>query len=445
MSRRSDVRDWTLSRRAFVRAGAISPLGLSLAGQLASERVAEAKTRKRVNCIFVWLQGGPSHIDMYDLKPDAPSEIRGVLQPTQTNVPGTMLGELLPHMASCADKFSIVRSMYCYSNAHGQSDLNLMSGAIPTRDFRPPGFGAVLSWQQKGGLHTQVPPFVQIGDITDPNFGPPGRGGELGRNYDPFIIDESNSGNFTTDVFESPESIGAERLSDRHRLLNRLDGFQSQLEQPLRLAATQDQFREQAFSIVTSRKAKAAFDLTRESEATRDDYGRNKIGQGLLLARRLIEAGVRFVTVRCVVAYAWDHHADIFTRLGHEVPRYDQGYAALLKDLHARGLLDDTLVVTAGEFGRTPRLNSDPAGAGRDHWNRAFSLTMGGGGIKKGVVVGRTDKHAAEVADRPVSVADFAATVYQVLSMNPDQMYYTTAGRPLPALASGTAIQELLS
>ena len=445
MSQRNNSTELSLSRRAFVRAGAISPLGISLAGQLASERVAEAKTRKQVNCIFVWLQGGPSQIDMYDLKPDAPSEIRGVLQPVQTNVPGTMLGELMPHMATCADKFSIVRSMHCYSNAHGQSDLNLMSGAIPTRDFSPPGFGAVLSWQQKRSQHAQVPPFVQIGDITDPNFGPPGRGGELGRHFDPFMVDASNSGNFTTEVFEPPDSIGADRLSDRRRLLRRLDGFQSQLEQPLRLASTQDQFREQAFSIVTSRKAKVAFDLTKENEATRDDYGRNKIGQGLLLARRLIEAGVRFVTVRCVVAYAWDHHAEIFTRLRHEVPPYDQGYAALLKDLHDRGLLDDTLVITAGEFGRTPRLNSDPLGAGRDHWNRAFSLTMGGGGIKRGLVVGRTDKHAAEVADRPVSVADFAATVYHTLSMNPTQIYHTRSGRPLPALANGKVIQELLS
>ena len=196
--------------------------------------------------------------------------------------------------------------------------------------------------------------------------------------------------------------------------------------------------------MLTGSKAKDAFDINQESDATRDAYGRNRVGQGLLLARRLVEAGVRFVTVKGYVRYGWDHHPEVFPRLRTEVPPYDQGYAALLKDLADRGMTENTLVITAGEFGRTPRLNTDARGPGRDHWNKAFSLTMGGGGIKTGLLLGATDKHAAEVTERPVSVEDYAATVYHTLGMDPKGSGYTHSGRPMPALPEGNVIPELL-
>ena len=180
------------------------------------------------------------------------------------------------------------------------------------------------------------------------------------------------------------------------------------------------------------------------TDSTRERYGRNRVGQGLLLARRLVESGVRFVTVKGYVRYGWDHHPEVFPRLRTEVPPYDQGYAALLNDLDERGMLDDTLVITAGEFGRTPRLNTDARGPGRDHWSQAFSLTMGGGGVKTGVVLGATDKHAAEVTERPVSVEDYAATVYHTLGMQPKKVYRTLDGRPTESLPKGRVIPELV-
>lgn len=213
----------------------------------------------------------------------------------------------------------------------------------------------------------------------------------------------------------------------------------------MRFAQTHDAFNARAFDLLTSNKAKEAFDISSEPEGLRDRYGRNRVGQGLLLARRLVESGVRFVTVKGYVRYGWDHHPEIFPRLKMEVPPYDQGYSALLEDLAERGMLDDTLVITAGEFGRTPRLNTDSRGPGRDHWSQAFSLTMGGGGVKTGVVLGATDKHAAEVTERPVSVEDYAATVYQALGMNPHKTYLTLDGRPTEGLPEGHVISELLA
>ena len=235
------------------------------------------------------------------------------------------------------------------------------------------------------------------------------------------------------------------RLSDRQALLAAVDGFQSRRENPLPYARTHDEFTEQALSMLTSGKAKDAFDIQKESEATRDRYGRNRVGQGMLLARRLVEAGGRFVTIKGYIRYGWDHHPEVFPRLRTEVPAYEQGYAALLNDLADRGMMENTLVITAGEFGRTPRLNTDARGPGRDHWNKAFSLTLGGGGIKTGVVLGATDKHAAEVTERPVSVPDFAATVYHALGMKQKSVASTQDGRPIEALPEGNVVRELLA
>lgn len=307
------------SRRDFLRAGALTPLGVSLSGVLAQE--AAAATARNTNCILLWMLGGPSHIDMYDLKPYAPAEIRGEFNPIQTRLAGVELGELMPNLAKCNDKFSLIRSMHSYTSSHGT---------------------------------------------------------------------------------------------------------------------------EQAFDLLTSQRAKRAFDIEQEPKRIRDAYGRNRVGQGLLLARRLIESGVRFVTVKGYVRYGWDHHPEVFPRLRTEVPPYDQGYAALLRDLDDRGMLENTLVITAGEFGRTPRLNTDARGPGRDHWSRAFSLTIGGGGIKTGMVLGATDKHAAEIIDRPVSVEDYAATVYHALGMAPRKVYHMLDGRPTESLPAGKVIPELI-
>ncbi|MBT4868286.1 MAG: DUF1501 domain-containing protein [Planctomycetaceae bacterium] len=431
------------SRRELLQVGSLSALGVNLLDTVQQPAVA-AQPRREVNCILLWLLGGPSHIDMYDMKPLAPPEIRGELNPIATRVPGLELSELMPHMADCAEKFSVIRSMHSYSPTHGQGDFHLMSGNRLTNSLNPPGFGAMLTWQQERRAR-QTPPFVQVGKLASPRYGDPGFGGFLGRTYDPFVVErDPNSGSFAVDEFSPPESVGVDRLSDRQSLLAALDQFQSHKERQLQFARTHEVFREQALSMITSRRAKDAFDISQESEKVRDNYGRNRVGQGLLLARRLVEAGVRFVTVKGYVRYGWDHHPEVFPRLRTEVPPYQQGYAALLNDLDQRGMLDNTLVITAGEFGRTPRLNNDPRAPGRDHWNRCFSLTLGGGGIKKGIVLGASDKHAAEIADRPVSVPDFAATVYHALGLNPKAELRTLDDRPTLALPKGEVIPELI-
>ncbi|MBA63437.1 MAG: hypothetical protein CMJ76_13850 [Planctomycetaceae bacterium] len=433
------------TRRNFLTIGALTPLGVSLGGLLRQEANANT-TRRPKSCILLWMLGGPSHIDMYDLKPDAPAEIRGELNPIQTAIPGVELGELMPNMASSIDKFSLIRSMYSYSASHGKGDHHLLSGRKYTNDFYPPSFGSVMAWQSESSPRANVPSYVQVGHMKSTNFGEQAKAGALGRKYDPFLVDnDPNSSSFSVDAFTPNDSIGIERLADRQSLLRKVDQFQAKVERQMRFAKTHDAFNQQAFDLLASNKAKEAFDIAKEPDSVRDRYGRNRVGQGLLLARRLVESGVRFVTVKGYVRYGWDHHPEVFPRLKMEVPPYDQGYAALLEDLSERGMLDDTLVITAGEFGRTPRLNTDSRGPGRDHWAQAFSLTMGGGGIKTGVVLGATDQHAAEVTERPVSVEDYAATVYHALGMNPHKTYQTLDGRPIEGLPEGKVISELLA
>ncbi len=432
-----------VSRRELLQVGSLSALGVNLIDTLRQPTEA-AKPRREVNCILLWLLGGPSHIDMYDMKPNAPAEIRGELTPINTRVPGMELCELMPNLANCADKFSLIRSMHSYSPTHGQGDFHLMSGSRLTPAINPPGFGAMLTWQQERRAR-QTPPFVQVGKLASPRYGDPGFGGYLGRTYDPFVVTpDPNSSSFQVNEFSPPKAVSVDRLNDRQSLLSALDQFQSTQEKQLQFAQTHDQFRERALSMITSERAKNAFDILQETDQMRDKYGRNRVGQGLLLARRLIESGVRFVTVKGYVRFGWDHHPEVFPRLRTEVPPYDQGYAALLNDLEDRGMLDNTVVITAGEFGRTPRLNNDPRAPGRDHWNRCFSLTLGGGGIKRGLVLGASDKHAADITERPVSVPDFAATVYHALGMDPKAQLRTLDDRPMLALPDGEVISELI-
>ena len=422
--------------------GAISPLGISLPQILAA---SPPGTDKQINVIFMFLQGGASQLDMYDLKPDAPSEIRGKYRPMPTNVPGIQLSSMLPRLSRCADKFSLIRSMQSYANDHGAGDVDIMCGSPRDKNMQAPGIGAVLCRQQK--QVAPVPPFVHLGDMKHPRHSAPGYGGYLGSTYDPFLIKEDvDSPDFSLDTFELAEDVDVSRLGGRTHLLRSLDRFQARQEKQLEFARTQDRFTEQALGLATSTKAKKAFDLSKEPAKLRDAYGRNRVGQGMLLARRLIEAGVRFVTIQGYVdtgIYAWDHHWGIFPHLDKQLPIYDAAYSTLLDDLDQRGMLDTTLVITAGEFGRTPKLNQNKRGPGRDHWSNCFSLTMGGGGVKTGMVVGASDKYAATPTERPVSVSDFAATVYHVLGLDPTEEVLAK-GRRMKMLPEGSPVRELL-
>jgi hypothetical protein len=436
-----------MNRREFFQCGglalgAISPLGLSLPEVLAREAASGGK--KPINVIFLFLQGAASHVDMYDLKPSMPDEIRGKYQPVSTNLPGLQLSDQLPKLSQCADKFSLIRSMHSYSSEHGQGDFHIMCGSPEDKNLQPPGIGAVLSWQQK--QQAPVPPFVHLGNMKHPAHSAPGYGGLLGRTYDPFLIDQdADEPGFAVKEFDATADVDVDRLSGRSSLLRSLDRYQSAQERQLEFSLYHNNFREQALNLATSRQAKEAFDLAQEPDKLRDAYGRNRVGQGMLLARRLIEAGVRFVTIQGYVdtgIYAWDHHWGIFSHLEQQLPIYDSSYSALLNDLADRGMLDTTLVITAGEFGRTPKLNKDKQGPGRDHWGRCFSLTLGGGGVKTGQVIGASDKFGAVPTERPVSVPDFVATVYHALGLNP-HAEFLSQGRPMKMLPQGEVVHEL--
>jgi hypothetical protein len=422
--------------------GAVSPLGLSLSDVLANEAASGGK--KQINVIFMFLQGGASHIDMYDMKPDMTAEIRGKYAPASTNLPGLHLSDQLPKLRGCADKFSLIRSMQSYTSKHGEGDVHIMCGSELDRNVQAPGIGAVLTMQQK--QQAPIPPFVHLGDMKHPAYSAPGFGGYLGRTRNPFLIkDNPNSADFKVKSFDAAKGLDVSRLAGRKELLRSLDQYQAEGERQLEFARAHDTFTEQALNLATSKKAKTAFDLSQEPAKLRDAYGRNRVGQGMLLARRLIEAGVRFVTIQGYVdtgIYAWDHHWGIFPHLDQQLPYYDNSYAALLNDLDDRGMLETTLVITAGEFGRTPKINTNKRGPGRDHWGRCFSLTLGGGGVQTGRVIGSSDKYGAAPQDRPVSVPDFVATVYHALGLNP-QAAFTIQGRRMTMLPHGRVVREL--
>ena len=422
--------------------GTISPLGLSLPNLLANE--SASGDTKQINVIFMFLQGGASHIDMYDMKPDMSAEIRGKYDPVSTNLPGLQLSDQLPKLGACADKFSLIRSMHSYTSKHGEGDVHIMCGSPVDKNLQAPGIGAVLSLQQR--QQAPVPPFVHVGDMKHPAYSAPGYGGYLGRTYNPYLIKQDpNSPSFSVKEFDAADGVDVNRLAGRRKLLRSLDQFQSQRERQLEFAQSQDAFTQRALDLATSRQAKEAFDLSRESDKLRDGYGRNRVGQGMLLARRLVEAGVRFVTIQGYVdtgIYAWDHHWGIYPHLDRQLAIYDNSYSALLQDLDDRGLLETTLVITAGEFGRTPKINTNNRGPGRDHWGRCFSLTIGGGGVKTGRVIGASDKYGAVPEERPVSVADFVATVYHALGLNA-KAEFNAMGRAMTILPEGAVVDEL--
>ena len=434
-------------RREFFRMGglslgAISPLGLSLSDVLAKE--SAAGTGAQINVIFMFLQGGASHIDMFDMKPDMSEEVRGLYSPASTSVTGLQLSDQLPKLRGCADKFSLIRSMESYTSKHGEGDVHIMCGSPVDKNLQAPGIGAVLSHQQP--QQAPIPPFVHMGQMKHPAYTAPGFGGFLGHSYNPFQIKQNpNAADFAVRAFDTADDVDVNRQSGRKTLLQSLDRYQASREKQLEFARTQDAFTQRALNLSTSRRAKDAFDLSQEPEKLRDAYGRNRVGQGLLLARRLVEAGVRFVTIKGYVEtgiYAWDHHWGIFPHLERQLPIYDNSYSALLNDLDERGLLESTLVITAGEFGRTPKINTNKRGPGRDHWGRCFSLTLGGGGVQTGRLIGASDKFGAVPSERPVTVADFVATVYRALGLDPT-VEVVAQGRPMVMLPEGSAVDEL--
>ena len=429
------------SRRDFLRVGGLSALGLTLDNYLrlqsrASE-TAPAPRRSNMNCILLWMQGGPSHIDTFDPKPDAPVEIRGDFDTIQTRIPGVRITEHFPLLAQQFDKLSLIRGHDPLNGSHGAADCIMMSGHRFNPALAYPCYGSVVAKER--GYRNGMFPFVQLGRNIDRRFHG-GIPGFLGDQYAAFEVHEDpTSPAFRVRDLSIPDENDRVRLQRRHAILSEMDRYQQNVESTGTVQA-RDAFYERAHALITSPSAKHAFDMTQESDHIRDTYGRNSLGQSCLLARRLIEAGVHFVTV---TDGGWDTHVNNFRSLKDRLlPRLDRAYAALLQDLHMRGLLDNTLVVWFGDFGRTPKVNPS---AGRDHWATAGVACMGGGGIKLGEVVGATNAQAEVVVDSPVRPQDLAATIYHALGIPLNTWYRALDGRPIELLPTGRPVRQLLA
>lgn len=423
-----------ITRRSFVQVGALGAFGLSLPSLLQSEARAEARAAaaKDVNVILIWLDGGPSHIDMFDPKPEAPVEIRGEFGAVETNVKGIRVSDQLPRLAKVTDKYSILR-ITSRDSSHGTGNHYFLTGWKFTPAITHPSYGAVYAREK--GFRNGMPPYAIVGGV-----GQYTGGGYMGAVYNPFNVGgDPNADGFSVKDVTPPGGVNMDRVARRRGVLDAIDQFQRDAERAQRGVQAMDQFYSRAFDLVTSPVAKKAFDVKEEDAKLREKYGRNSFGQACLLSRRLIEAGTRFVHIQ---KSGWDTHTSNFTTLKNSrLPELDQGYAALLEDLADRGMLANTIVMCMGEFGRTPKVNSS---AGRDHWGQASFATIGGGPIKTGIAVGETDKIAEYPADRPVTVEDMAATLWEALGVNSDKMYDSNDGRPVRIADGGSPIHELL-
>ena len=405
-----------IRRRELLHVGGIGALGLSLADQFRA-RAASAATDPGVNCIFLFLWGGPPQHELWDPKPEAPSDVAGPVRPIETNVSGIRIGEMLPQLAKVADRYVIVRSANHNSDIHGNGAHYNQTGLPKGLSSESPNMGAVVG--KFLGPRGPMPPFVVVGpymlDSPDPNTGQDG--GMLGNSYQPFRILDPLAPLEKQPSLSPPDGITPERLRRRDTVFRSLEHFQRCVEtDAVRGWGTA---YERAFALTTSPRAKESFDLAKESEKTRERYGKSKFGQGCLLARRLIESGVRYVQVnweeKPIENYGFDNHGDNHGRLKHQLPILDQACSALIEDLVQRGLYDKTLLVVTGEFGRTPKINPS---AGRDHWPYVYSYLIGGGGIAGGRVIGSSDAQGAYPADNPVSPEMRAASIFSMMGLD---------------------------
>ena len=435
-----------VTRRDFVRIGTAGAfgLGLNLPTILQAQERARAagQSPRDVSLIFLFLHGGLSTIDTWDMKPNAPAEFRGEFNPIQTNVNGIQIGEHTPRIARNMDKFSLIRGFRHHNSDHGASDHFIFTGYFPTAGFNPsltpnnqrPCFGSVIA--RKLGPRGGVPPYISL-----PKLHPSGGPAYLGSTCAPFVIDaDPNAPNFTVPDIVPPPALASSRLDSRRELLRQLDRYQQSVErQANQHARTVSDFQREAFNLMVSPAARQAFDLQAEPARLRDEYGRNTLGQSCLMARRLVDAGVRCVTID---HSNWDTHDNNFLTLRRELlPALDAGLSTLFRDLADRGKLDSTLVLVTGEFGRTPRINRN---AGRDHWGPAFTVALGGGGIRGGRAIGASDARAERPASDPHGPEDLAATIYHLMGIDYTEDFYTPEGRPVPIVNGGRVMRELL-
>ncbi|MGL6074443.1 MAG: DUF1501 domain-containing protein [Fimbriiglobus sp.] len=427
------------TRRDFLHAGMLAPLGLSLAGFLKAS-AAEPKPDKDVNCILIMLVGAPSQLDTFDPKPNAPAEVRGPFAARPSKVPGIQFTEMLPKISQHTDKFSVIRSLYHTATAVHDTGYQMMqSGRLFAGGIEHPNIGCVQGFL-KGG-RGELPAHVMIPKAIGRTGGnlPHGESaGYLGKRYDPLILNaDPNAANFKVPDLLPPEYITGIRAERRQKLRAAIDGSLSSFENSQAAKQMDDTF-DLAYRLMSSPKARDAFDLSKESEKMRDRYGRTRFGQSCLMARRLIEAGVRFVTINMFETVfdelTWDIHGSRpFTDINEMskiiAPNFDNAYATLLEDLSERGLLSNTIVAATGEFGRTPKIN--PAG-GRDHHPGVWSMLIGGGPIKGGRIIGESDELAYAPKTRPTTPGEVVATIYQGLGIDIHKELPGPQNRPIP-------------
>ncbi len=438
-----------VSRRDTLQLGLGALLGGGLltalrARGLAAEAVNKPAAKAK-SCILVWMDGGPTHFETFDPKPDAPEEYRGEFKAIPTAVPGVRYSEHMTKLAKGLNKYAMIRSIRHEQGNHGAGNHYMMTGAPPRI---PVGCGAFVSFHPSMGsvvAHEKppkvgLPGYFGLQSMTrsgGPNF--------LGAKYAPFVVGEDPNGRgFRVRDVALPDGLTGDRFEDRAGVRTEVDTLKRFMDkQAGDPALALDDHYKQAYDLMNSKEAQAAFDIGREPSKVRENYGRNAFGQRLLLARRLVEAGVPFITVN---DGGWDHHSDIFGALRKRLPSWDQSVAGLISDLEDRGMLDSTLVIALGEFGRTPKLStlSGSKTAGRDHWANAMSVLFAGGGTPGGTVVGATDSKGFAAVERVLAPENFVSTVYTKLGIDPAKILYTPNGRPAHLVSDPTPIKELM-
>ncbi len=441
-----------MGRRSFLKVGASGLASLSLA-DIARARSAAPATSSDTSVILFWLDGGPSHMDLYDLKPEAPAEYRGIWKPIRTTAPGMDISELFPRQAKTAHRMSIIRTLNHGTGDHFAGGHRILTGkdmGVSGANNMPkfPSLGSIAS-MELGPRKTGMPAYVGLPNASSIGLVPGYFGGHfLGKAFDPFMPGgDPNAPRYSVKNLDLAGGLSLDRLDDRRALQQRFDQVTAALDKSATVQAM-DKFDQQALDFVRGASARRAFQVDREDPRLRDRYGRHSWGQSALVARRLVEAGSTFVTI---TLGGWDHHWDLQKGMENYLPQVDSAVATLLEDLDDRGQLDKTLVMVMGEFSRTPKMNDGGNGGaprsmgtpGRDHWGNAMFCVMAGGGVQGGRIIGETEKLGQAPRLRPVSPAELHATVYKVLGIRPDLMLTDHSGRPVSPLEQAKPVDEL--
>ncbi len=427
-----------ITRRGFLTVGTIGLGGLTLADLLRLRARAEQKsyaaiTAKADSVIHIFLPGGIAHQETFDPKPFAPIEYRGDMGSIATKIEGEKFSQTLPQTAQIADKLTVIRSMTHGEAAHERGTHNMFTGYRPSPALQYPSMGSVVS--HEFGPKNNLPPYVCIPNQPNVYAGT----GYLSSSFSPFSLGRDPADpNFKVQDLNLPGGINETRFTTRRTVLDAVNAHFAETEKSDNIAAM-DTFYQRAYSLISSQKAREAFDIGAEPAKTRDEYGRHAAGQRMLLARRLVGAGVRFVTVDYG---GWDMHAQIVAGMNGQMPPFDQAFAALIRDLDRTGLLERTVVMVSSEFGRTPKINKD---AGRDHWPKVFSVVLAGGGTKKGAIYGSSNATASEPDKDPIGPEDLATTVYHLLGIVADKELMAPGNRPIEIVDGGKVVKDLLA